>query len=354
LKTTIFILILSFLGFASFAQTDTTRDSNIAPPVDTAVEIKPAEMPKPATRRIAVDFIRRKRIHDSLLAASGTVEKDSLAFVVTDTNRKIISADTIKTHAKPIIIKRPIDPFYLKLLDNPFLRSKAKPIFLVVNERKRTTKDEAFYLLSGLLLFLAFIKVAFSRYFKNLFRLFFQPSFRQKQTREQLQQGKFPSLLLNLFFILSTAAYISFLLKDYQVVQTNFWYLLLYSSLALIILYIGKYIFLSFAGWVFNVKEVISAYIFVIYLINKIMGIVLIPFILIIAFAQDGIKSISITVSILLISLLFLYRYLVSYNPVIREVKVSALHFFFYVLAFEITPLLLIYKTLMLYLDKSL
>jgi hypothetical protein len=35
-------------------------------------------------------------------------------------------------------------------------------------------------------------------------------------------------------------------------------------------------------------------------------------------------------------------------------VKVSPLHFFFYVLAFEITPLLLIYKTLMLYLNKSL
>jgi hypothetical protein len=129
---------------------------------------------------------------------------------------------------------------------------------------------------------------------------------------------------------------------------------MLYSALSLIVLYTGKFIFLSFAGWVFNVKEATDAYIFAIYLINKILGVVLVPFTLVIAFAQSNIKNVSITISILLILMLFLYRYLVSYGPVRREVKVSPLHFIFYVFAFEITPLLLIYKTLMLYLNKSL
>ncbi|MDQ6814307.1 MAG: DUF4271 domain-containing protein, partial [Bacteroidota bacterium] len=115
-----------------------------------------------------------------------------------------------------------------------------------------------------------------------------------------------------------------------------------------------KYIFLSFAGWVFNVKEAVDTYIFAIYLVNKIMGIVLVPFTLILAFSRPDIKNISVTISISLILLLFLYRYMVSYVPVRREIKVSSLHFLFYIFAFEVTPLLLIYKTLMLYLDKSL
>jgi hypothetical protein len=204
------------------------------------------------------------------------------------------------------------------------------------------------------LLFLAFIKLVFSKYFKNLFRLFFQPSFRQRQTREQLQQGNFPSLLLNLFFVISAGAYISFLLTYYQLTNANFWLLLLYSSLALIVLYTGKFIFLNFAGWVFNVKEATSAYIFAIYLINKILGVVLVPFIFLIAFAENNIKNVSVTISILIVLLLFLYRYLISYGPVRREVKVSAVHFFFYILAFEITPLLVIYKTITLYLNNSL
>ncbi|WP_147204788.1 DUF4271 domain-containing protein [Segetibacter aerophilus] len=350
MKKIIFILLLFFAGFTAFAQTDTTLPKEQP---DTAATVKPVVKPKPPKRRISLDSLRRKRFADSLRNADTTFRKDSIVAPITDSNRTAI-AETTRAIVKPIIVKRPIDTFYRKLLDNPFLRSKSKPIYLVINERQRISKDEVFYLLLGLLFFLAFIKLLFSKYFQNLFRLFFQPSFRQKQTREQLQQGNLPSLLLNLFFILSVAAYISFLFVYYEIVTINFWLLLSYSAISLAILYTGKFIFLSFAGWVFNVKEATSSYIFAVYLINKILGVILIPFTLVIAFSQSNIKNISITLSILLIMLLFFYRYVVSYNPVRREVKVSPLHFFFYVLAFEITPLLLIYKTLMLYLNKSL
>ncbi len=347
---TLLILLFGLLGYSSFAQTDT--DKTQLP--DTVFGISQPEPVKPAKKRVVADTTRRRRQISTTSPEVSSLKKDSVAFSTLDTSLKVGLADTVKVAAIAVIIKKPIDSFYLKLLDNPFFKSKAKPIFLVVNERKKTSKDEAFYLLSGLLLFIAFIKLGFSKYFKNLFQVFFQPSFRQKQTREQLQQGNFPSLLLNLFFVVSVAVYISFLLNYYQLIQESFWVLLLYSSSALIILYTGKYIFLSFAGWVFNVKEAINAYIFAIYLVNKIMGIVLIPFILIVAFAHYDIKNVSITVSLLIVLLLFLYRYFVSYGPVTREVKVSPLHFLFYILAFEITPLLLIYKTLMLYLNKSL
>ncbi len=169
-----------------------------------------------------------------------------------------------------------------------------------------------------------------------------------------MQQGDLPSLLLNLFFILLTGAYISFLAEYYFISTMGFWKLWLYASLSLAILYTGKYIFLRFAGWVFNVKEASEAYIFAVYLINKILGIILVPFIIVIAFSQPEILNISITISILLILLLFVYRFVVSYATIYREVKVSPFHFFIYIFAFEIIPLLLIYKSLMLYLNKSL
>jgi hypothetical protein len=310
-------------------------------------------LPKPVKKRVRVDTIQKRAFQDTLSTRDSAAGKDTfLSLVPNPTTNEVI--DSVKPIAAAVKIKKPIDSFYLKLLDNPFLRTDLQPIYLVINERKRTSKDEIFYLILALLAFLAFIKLAFSKYFQNIFKLFFQPSFRQKQTREQLQQGILPSLLLNLFFVFSAAAYVSFLLSYYRVVNASFWLLLLYSALTLGALYTGKYIFLSFAGWVFNVKEATDAYIFAIYLINKILGVVLVPFILIIAFSPLRIQNISITISILLIILLFFYRYVVAFGPVQREVKVSPLHFFFYVLAFEITPLLLIYKTLMLYLDKSL
>jgi len=349
LRKILLILLFGLSAYNSFAQTDTAK----AQLQDTIQGITPPEI-VPPKKRVVADTIKRRRQTSTVSPNINLPKNDSNSFPKADSSLKVQAADTGKVALKDVVLKKPFDSFYLKLLDNPFFKSKVKPIFLVVNERKKNSKDELFYLLSGLLILMAFIKLGFSKYFKNLFRVFIQPSFRQKQTREQLQQGNFPSLLLNLFFVLSVAVYISFLLNYYHLVQESFWLLLLYSSSALIILYTGKYIFLSFAGWVFNVKEAINAYIFAIYLVNKIMGIVLIPFILIVAFANYDIKNVSITVSLLIILLLFLYRYFVSYGPVTREIKISPLHFLFYILAFEITPLLLIYKTLMLYLNKSL
>jgi hypothetical protein len=246
-----------------------------------------------------------------------------------------------------------IDTLYKKLLDNPYLQMKAPPVYLVIKQRQQVSKDEVFYLVAGLLMFLGFIKLLFARYFNNIFRLFFQPSFRQKQTREQLLQSNLPSLLMNLFFILSGGIYLALLVDYYNLLEVSFWLIFLYSTMLLLILYAGKYLFISFAGWVFNVKEASETYMFVVYLINKILGVVLIPFTLLIAFSHASIIPVAITLSVLLIAVLFIYRYVVSYAPVRKEVKVSPLHFVFYVLAFEITPLLLIYKSLIIYLDKS-
>lgn len=309
---------------------------------------------KPAIRSRVTNSLRKRRISRDTLRIADSLAKSNSANRPSGDSTNAVLAATPTTPAPLIRINKPFDSFYARLLDNPFLRTSAKPIYLLINERERQSKDEIFYLILGLLTFLAFIKLVFSRYFLNVFRLFFQPSFRQKQTREQLLQGRLPSLLLNLFFIFSGAVYVSFLIRYYNLVALSFWLILLYSACALMVLYMGKYIFLTFAGWVFNVKEATSAYIFSVYLINKILGVILIPFTLIIAFSQSAIINVSVTISVLLILLLFIYRYLISYTSVRKELEVSALHFLFYISAFEIIPLLVIYKTLINYLDNSL
>ena len=224
----------------------------------------------------------------------------------------------------------------------------------MIDERKRNSKDELFYLTTGLLLFLAFNRLVFSKYFSNIFRLFFQPTFRQKQTREQLSQNNLPSLLFNLLFIFSAGVYIALITDYYNVAQINFWLLFLYSAALIATLYVVKFLFLKFSGWLFNVKEATDTYIFIVYLINKISGIILIPFIIVIAFANTEIISIAVIGSLMILAVLFSYRYLISYAPVRKEIKVSPIHFFFYICAFEIIPLLLIYKVLMIYIVNSL
>lgn len=347
MKKLLFILFFAFASICAFTQTDT---GNTTRKTDTVAKPEKIIVKKVKTRPV-FDTSKRRVVADTLKKPDSLLKVDSVMPALAD-SAKVFPADTVKNHPAAVI-KKPIDSFYRKLLDNPFTIAKAKPIYLVINERERNSKDEMFYLLAGLLLFLAFIKLAFSRYFKNVFKLFFQPSFRQKQTREQLLQNNLPSLLLNLFFIFSAGAYAALLIQYHQLTDIGFWSLLLYTTACLLILYAGKFIFLSFAGWVFNVKEATDAYIFAVYLINKILGVILIPFTLLIAFSQPAIISVSVTISVLIIFLLFIYRYMVSFAPVRKEVKVSVLHFFLYILAFEITPILLIYKTLIIYLNNS-
>lgn len=325
---------------------------------DTSKQTRPrpriikADTSRPVRSQVIRKPVIKPSVADSIKKAH-TLAKASSAIVATDSLKKI-TTDSAKTAATPAVAKKTIDSFYLKLLNNPYLKTTGKPVYLVIKERQRQSKDEMFYLLAALLLFLAFLRKGFSKYFRNIFYLFFQPGFRQKQTREQLQQTSFPSLLLNLFFILSGAAYISFIVTHYQLTNLNFLRLLIYSISLLLVLYAGKFFFLTFAGWVFDVKEATETYIFAVYLVNKILGVLLIPFTFIIAFSTGQVVETSITISLLLIGLLFIYRYLLSFTPVLRAVKVNALQFLFCIFAFEIVPLLLIYKTLMIYFNKSL
>jgi hypothetical protein len=284
-----------------------------------------------------------------LLCSKGYVQVDSIP------QQDTLSRDSLSVIPSPIIdsaAKATIDTSFSRFLRNPFVKEK-EPLYLIIDERKVESKDELFYLVTGLIFFLAFNRLVFSKYFSNIFRLFFQPTFRQKQTREQLLQNNLPSLFYNFLFIFSGGAYIALIASYFQVSKVNFWLLFLYSSALLATLYLIKFLFLRFSGWLFNVKEATSTYIFIVYLINKISGIILIPFIVIVAFSNPEIISIAVTVSLLILALLFSYRYLISYAPVRKEIKVSPVHFLFYICAFEIIPLLVIYKVLMIYMARS-
>jgi len=114
-------------------------------------------------------------------------------------------------------------------------------------------------------------------------------------------------------------------------------------------------IFIShFSGWIFNAKEAAGTYAFLVFLVNKIIGIVLLPVVLIIAFSADEpYINVVITVSLIIVGLLLLYRYIASVGTMRKDLKVNAIHFFLYLCTVEIMPLLLIYKLLFNYIGAN-
>ncbi len=55
----------------------------------------------------------------------------------------------------------------------------------------------------------------------------------------------------------------------------NRWLLLFYCCLILTAIYIGKFILLKMIGWMFNIRSAADTYIFIVFLVNKMMGIYL-------------------------------------------------------------------------------
>ncbi len=220
-----------------------------------------------------------------------------------------------------------------------------KPDFFIEKEKQTTHGEWLFYYMLGLLLLFGLLRLTYLRYFNDMFRVFFKTSLRVNQIREQLTRSGLQSLLFNIFFAVSAGTYI-YLLASYFKVPVQLPGLLFPLVAAAIIagLYLGKYIFLRFSGWLFSMRNATETYSFIVFLINKIIGIVILPFMIVIAFGTEQLAGVAITISLAIITGLFLYRFLRAYNPVQADVKVVRFHFFIFFLAFEMVPLLLIYK----------
>ncbi len=113
-----------------------------------------------------------------------------------------VKADSLK---KVIALKASLNKndtaTFRYLMDGNYFPFWATPIKMFMPERKPNSKDMIFYILLGLVMILAIIRIIFTKYIRNLFTLFFQTSFRQNQTRDQMSQNSIASLLTNLTFI---------------------------------------------------------------------------------------------------------------------------------------------------------
>ncbi len=240
------------------------------------------------------------------------------------------------------------------LKENIFLNSNAAPVSLVQSHRKPVSRDLVFYMLAAILLFLGVLKVVWPRYFSNLARVFFNTSLRQGQLTDQLLQAKLPSMFFNLFFSLIGGVYIYLLLNYFGITAYNNWNVLLVCIVSLSFIYMMKFITLKFAGWLTGYKEEAETYIFIVFLINKILAICLVPIVVIIAFSMSRLVDLTIIVSYVMIVLMFIMRFFRSYGLLQTRLKVSGFHFLLYIIGVELLPLLLIYEFALIILSKNL
>lgn len=205
-----------------------------------------------------------------------------------------------------------------------------------------------FYLFCGILLLFSLIRLTFLKYFGNLASIFFNTSIRHKQVNEQLAQSPLPSLLLNFFFFITGGIFIYFILQHYAMdLGMPVGLALLACIAALAVLYGGKYLFISLLGWVFDRRNAAENYLFVVFMVNKVAGFVLLPAAILMAYLDNEGRDVVITLVLIIVFILALIRLFRGYQSVSKILKINPLHFLLYVAAFEVIPVLLIYKVLL-------
>ena len=256
----------------------------------------------------------------------------------------IVLQASVADSAKRMVLV-PIDSCYRAVLSTSKLNLFAASEFQIEKEKQVQHKEWLFYYLLGIAFLFGLLRISYLRYFNDLFRVFFRTSLRVNQIREQLVQSGLQSLLFNGLFTLVSGTYVYLLIRYFQFsIQLPEVFIPFITAGVIAVLYVVKHLFLQFSGWLFTIKHAAGTYSFIVFLINKIIGIVLVPFLFIIAFANRELAAVAITVSLVIVVGLFLYRFLRAYNPVQSEIKVGRFHFFLFFLAFEVAPLLVIYK----------
>jgi hypothetical protein len=293
---------------------------------------------------------------DSSLTVKDSGNKRDSSLVQLSDSLPLLIDSTLMRKNDLIEFASPYTVAFNKILEsNQFLNTSTKPVAWVIQEKKRISKDRLFYLIAIIVSLLAFLRFVYTRYFNNLFRFFFNASLRQSQLIEQLLQAKLPSLLFNMLFVFSGGLYIYLLLMyNHWIDNLDFWQILAYCTVSLGLIYLIKFFTIKFTGWLTGLTEVMNNYVFIIFLFNKVIGIFLLPFIVIIAFSMPALANSAVIGSLLLIGILFLIRFFRSYALLQNQLKLSQFHFLMYVVGVEIIPVLIVYKGLVVLLSKNL
>lgn len=304
-----------------YFQTSFGQDTAVVIPprvADTAISIIPKPIPFPR------DSVSKRPVIDTV--------------VVKPSIKNIAASQLTRLHFK----------------ENPFFGFESASRQAIIVERKWEGKEYWFYSLVGLLFMVGLFRQGFEKYLHDLFRLFFNTTMKQRQIREQLIQTPLASALLNLFFVLSGAFYATFLFQYFEIIEpADFWLIMLYAIFALTVIYLVKFIWLKTAGWLFNLRETADNYIFIVFIINKIIGIFLLPIIVLMAFSSPEILEVVLVISWIGLGGLLIYRFFLTFAAVHNQINVNLFHFFLYLCAFEIAPLLLIYKALLLFFERT-
>ncbi|MEK6615641.1 MAG: DUF4271 domain-containing protein [Bacteroidota bacterium] len=194
---------------------------------------------------------------------------------------------------------------------------------------------------------LGYLFSAFHARFIVIIKAFFTIRFSEQLSREEHSLSHPASIFLSINFLVASSLFILQAISSKGVFSSSL-DLSFLSFLIIIgfvfVLYLLKILSLKIVGFILNKQVIINEYIFIIFLINQVLGIGFIPIIIFIAYGKQSFINGFVYIGVMLFILAFIIRVGKGTIMVFSGREISVVYLILYLCTLEVFPLLLGWK----------
>ena len=156
--------------------------------------------------------------------------------------------------------------------------------------------------------------------------------------------GSTPYYLLYVSFLLNAGMFIFLVIQYFGRGSYNNVRFLALCLLGAAFIFLFKHFMLRMTGWLFPVQNEVRRYNFLIIIFNCVLGLFLVPFNLMLAFANGDYKGLLVFWTLGLVAIFYVYRALRSSGIGLKILANNQFHFLLYLCTVEVAPVLLLIK----------
>jgi len=214
-------------------------------------------------------------------------------------------------------------------------------------ERETASQDWMFPVLFGMLAVFTALRLFYSRYFKQMVASLFNVNLSNQIVRDENILVQRATVYMSIMFYLTAALFLYFVSEHRQ------WELpwagsgfprFLKFIVVVSAVYAVKFLALRFCGWLFGLERELTAYLFTIFIINNVQGLVLFPFIVLMCYNPGIGVSWMITLCFIVIGFFYLFRLFRGLQIGLNVPGTSLLYLFLYLCTLELAPLLVMFR----------
>lgn len=298
------------------------------------------------TIRTASDTVQFRRPARKVVPLSGTpASKQDSAALFADTTRFIATSDS--NAADSVVVFPQSNPARKIEVINLYQKHELPLLHRGPITKPDLSPDWFFPILILIAGAFTWLRLFYSKYFSQMLVALINVNLSNQIVRDENILVQRATVYLSLTFNLIAALFL------YQLSFRLGWDLtfigggfprFIFFTIVVSAVYTFKFIALKFCGWLFDLEREMSTYLFNIFIINNFLGIVLLPFIIIMVYNPQAGGAWMLTASLVLIAAVYLFRIFRGILIGLGTPGVSLLYLFLYLCTLEIAPLLMLLR----------